>query len=141
MFTILGVLCLVTQLCRTLCDPMDCSLPGSSIHGILQARILEWVAMPSSGNFPRDRIRVSCLLHWQEGSLPLALPGKPCRSVKNLMSKLPPPSPSLPIQDQSNPNLLGERDPGRSSFPSSPGNSTMQTILKATGFRIVFLRL
>ena len=31
-----------------LCDPMDCSLPGSSVHGILQARILEWVAMPSS---------------------------------------------------------------------------------------------
>ena len=33
----------------TLCDPMDCSLPGSSVHGILQARILEWVAVPSSG--------------------------------------------------------------------------------------------
>ena len=39
----------------TLCDAMDCSPPGSSIHGILQARILEWVAMPSSrGIFPRD---------------------------------------------------------------------------------------
>ena len=36
------------QLCSTLCDPMDCSLPGSSVNGILQARILEWVAMPSS---------------------------------------------------------------------------------------------
>ena len=35
-------------LCLTLCNPMDCSLPGSSIHGILQARILEWVAIPSS---------------------------------------------------------------------------------------------
>ena len=34
--------------CLTLCDPMDCSLPGSSVHGILQARILEWVAMSSS---------------------------------------------------------------------------------------------
>ena len=34
------------QLCPTLCDPMDCSPPGSSVHGILQARILEWVAMP-----------------------------------------------------------------------------------------------
>ena len=32
----------VAQLCPTLCDPMDCSLPGSSIHGILQARVLEW---------------------------------------------------------------------------------------------------
>ena len=34
------------QSCLTLCDPMDCSLPGSSVHGILQARILEWVVMP-----------------------------------------------------------------------------------------------
>ena len=34
------------QSCPTLCDPMDCNLPGSSVHGILQARILEWVAMP-----------------------------------------------------------------------------------------------
>ena len=40
---------LVTQSCPTLCDPMDCSPPGSSVHRILQARILEWVAMPSSG--------------------------------------------------------------------------------------------
>ena len=45
----LDVLCffsLVAQLCLTLCDPMDRSLPGSSVHGILQARILEWVAIP-----------------------------------------------------------------------------------------------
>ena len=40
------------QSCPTLCDPMNCSLPGSSVHGTLQARILEWVAMPSSkGSF------------------------------------------------------------------------------------------
>ena len=37
---------LVTQLCWTLCNPMDCSPPGSSVHGILQARMLEWVAIP-----------------------------------------------------------------------------------------------
>ena len=43
-----SVLCLVAQLCLTLCKPMDYSLPGSSVHGILQTRILEWVAMPSS---------------------------------------------------------------------------------------------
>ena len=36
---------LVTQSCPTLCDPMDCSLPGSSVHGIFQARVLEWVAI------------------------------------------------------------------------------------------------
>jgi len=38
----------VTQSCTILCDPMDCSLPGSSIHGIFQARVLEWVAISSS---------------------------------------------------------------------------------------------
>ena len=42
----------VTQLCPSLCDPMDCSLPGSSVHGILQSRIREWVAIPfSRGSF------------------------------------------------------------------------------------------
>ena len=48
--------------CPTLCDPMDRSLPGSSVHGILQARILEWVAMPSARGFswPRDW---TCISH------------------------------------------------------------------------------
>ena len=41
-------LCLVAQSCPTICDPMDCIPPGSSVYGIIQARILEWVAMPSS---------------------------------------------------------------------------------------------
>ena len=57
-----------------------CSPPGSSVHGILQARILEWVAMPSSkGIFPTQgsNLCLLCLLHWQAGSLPLAQPGKP----------------------------------------------------------------
>ena len=51
------------QSCPTLCDLMDCSLLGSSVHRILQARILEWVAMPSSrGSLqPRDQTRVSCI--------------------------------------------------------------------------------
>ena len=43
------------QTCPTLCDPTDCSLPGFSVHGILQARILEWVAMPSSRAYSRPR--------------------------------------------------------------------------------------
>ena len=49
------------QLCSTLCNPMDCTPPGSSVHGILQARILEWVALFSSSLsiWPRDWIRVS----------------------------------------------------------------------------------
>ena len=52
----------VTQWCLTLCDPMDCSLPGSSIHGVFQARILEWVAMSFSRGFswPMDWTCVSC---------------------------------------------------------------------------------
>ena len=54
--------CLVAKSCLTLCGPMDCSLPGSFVHGILQARILEWVATPfSSRSFqPRDRTHVFC---------------------------------------------------------------------------------
>ena len=51
-----SVLCLVTQLCLTLCDPMDYSQPASSVHGILQASILEWVAIssPWGSSQPRD---------------------------------------------------------------------------------------
>ena len=62
----------------TLCDPMDCSPPGSNVHGILQARILEWVAIPfSRGIFPTQGLNpyLLCLLRWQAGSLPLAPPG------------------------------------------------------------------
>ena len=52
---------LVAQLCPTLCDPMDCSSPGFSVHGILQAKILEWVAIPFSrgSSWPTDWTRVS----------------------------------------------------------------------------------
>ena len=55
------VLCLVDQLCLTLGNPMDCSPPGSSVNGLLQARILTWVAMPSSRepSQPRDQNQVS----------------------------------------------------------------------------------
>ena len=44
------------QSCPTLCKPMDCSLPGSSIHGIFQVRVLEWVAFPSSEDFRNPEI-------------------------------------------------------------------------------------
>ena len=51
----------VAQLCLALCDPMDCSLPDSTVHGIFQARILEWVAISFSrrSSWPRDWTRVS----------------------------------------------------------------------------------
>ena len=65
---------LVTQLCLTLCDPTDYSLPGSSVHGILQARILEWVAIPFPRRSyrPRDRTRSPTL---QADSLSSEPPG------------------------------------------------------------------
>ena len=52
-----------TQLHPTLCDPLDCSPPGSSVHGIFQARILEWVAISSSrgSSWPRDWTHISCV--------------------------------------------------------------------------------
>ena len=54
---------LVAKSCLMLCDPMECSPPGSSVHGIFQARILEWVATSFSrrSSPPRDRIQVSCI--------------------------------------------------------------------------------
>ena len=53
----------VAKFCPTFCDPMDCSLPGSSVCGILQASILEWVAIPFSraSSQPRDQTGVSCI--------------------------------------------------------------------------------
>ena len=61
------------QLCLTLCDPMDCSPPGSSVHGILRARILEWVVIPFSkgssqpreSSWPRNpTLSISCIGRW-----------------------------------------------------------------------------
>ena len=56
----------VTQLCLTLCHPMDCSPPGSSVYRTLQVRILEGAAIPSSrgSSWPRDWTWVSCIAHW-----------------------------------------------------------------------------
>ena len=57
---------LVTQSWPTLCNPMECSPPGSSVHGILQARILEWVAIPfSRGSSPTQGLNLS-LLHCRQ---------------------------------------------------------------------------
>ena len=55
--------CTRAQSCPSLCDPIDCSPPGSSIHGILQTRVLEWVAMPSSRGSSqlRDGTCISCI--------------------------------------------------------------------------------
>ena len=63
----------VTQSCLTLCNPMDCSPPGSSVHGILLARILEWVAVPFSSRFSHPGIK----------------PGSPALQADSLPSELP----------------------------------------------------
>ena len=63
---------LVAQSCLTFCDPMDCSPPGSSVHGILQARTLEWVAIPPPGDLPDPGIE----------------PGSPALQVDSLPAEL-----------------------------------------------------
>ena len=62
-FFFCSFLCVCAQSCPTLCNPMGCSLPGSSVHGILQERILKWVAISSSrgSSSPRDRTGISCV--------------------------------------------------------------------------------
>ena len=71
---------LVAQLCLTLCSPMDCSLSGSSVHGILQARTLKWVAISHfrGSSWPRDQTCVSCFVggfftFWATREAPLFL--------------------------------------------------------------------
>ena len=65
----------MAQSCPTLCDPVDCSPQSSSVHGILQARILEWLAIPfsSRSSQPRNQTWISCM---QADSLPSEPPGK-----------------------------------------------------------------
>ena len=76
---------LVIQLCLTLCNPMNCSLPGSCVREILQVRILEWVAISFSRGFsqPKDQTQVGAL---QACSLPHEPPGKPIYVVGSILS-------------------------------------------------------
>ena len=77
----LSYCCLVAKFCLTLSDPMDGSPPGSSVHGISQARILEWVAISySRGSSPVQGLNLN-LLHWQADSLPLSYLGSPRPSL------------------------------------------------------------
>ena len=79
---------LAAQLCPTLCDSMDCSSPGSSVHGLLQSRILEWNGQPfsSSRNLPYPEIEFKSPVS-QADSLPSKPPGKPkcyCKYAQRL---------------------------------------------------------
>ena len=78
---------LVAQSCLTLCDLMDCNTPGSSVHGSLQARILEWVACPHPGDLPNPETKPRSPA-LQAGSLLSELPGKLWSS--NLMTTYKP---------------------------------------------------
>ena len=53
------MLCSVTRLCLILCNPMDCNPPGYSVHGVSQARILEYIAFPSPGDHPDPGIKLT----------------------------------------------------------------------------------
>ena len=69
------------QSCLTLCDSVDCSPPGSSVHRILQARILEWVGTSRGSSWPGDRTSISYIFcTGRHVLLPLVLPGKPQES-------------------------------------------------------------
>ena len=70
----------VAQSCLTLCDPMDSSPPGSFVHGIFQARILEWVAFPSPGDLPDPGTKLGSPA-LQAGSLPSESWEKPLNDV------------------------------------------------------------
>ena len=102
----------VAQLCPTLCDPMDCSLPGSSVHGIFQARVLEWVAIsfsrvifPTQGSNPG-------LLHRRQMLYRLSHQGRPQTSLQN--SSLPgcgihdAPHLNFPLKPPGVPNTMGQ---------------------------------
>ena len=101
----------VTESCPTLSNPMDCGPPGSSIHGIFQARVLEWVAISFSrgSSPPRDRTQVSAL---QTDALPSEPPGKPYMQLAAAAKSL-----------QSCPTLC---DPIDSNPPGSPVPGILQ---------------
>ena len=106
----------VAQSCPTLCDPMDCSPPGSSVHGILQARILKWVAISFSrgSSWPRDRTQVSHIsgrcfnlwATWEALSMYAAATAKSPQSCRTLCNPIDGSPPGSPI-----PGILQARTP------------------------------
>ena len=113
------------QSCPTLCDSMDHSPPGSSVHGFPQARILEWVAILYSRGSSQTRIEPTSLslLHWEVGSLPLEPPGKPLGNLLKLIK-----SQSSSVEQQKGCLNLdwGEMNTGKMSV----SNSTMKLASK-----------
>ena len=116
-FSLISHVCVKSlQSCPNLCNPIDCSLPYSSVHRILQARTLKWVAIPSSWVFfltQGSNLQFLSLLHWLVDSLSLVPPGKPLLSSAAAAAK------SL----QSCPTLC---DPIDGSPPGSPVPGILQ---------------
>ena len=110
---------LVAKLCLTLCDPMYCSLPVSSVHRTSQARILEWVAISFSrgSSWPSNRTQVSCLA----GFFTTEPPGKP----KDLRA----PSPSGVLYSQ-----MTEQRQGTEQCPSCRGSEGTMLSFSCSGF-------
>ena len=87
-FFLMEKLCMRSESCLTLCDPMDCNPSGSSVHGIAQARILEWVAISSSrgSSWPRSQIHISSISYTGRQIFTTEPPGKPLwrNNISNL---------------------------------------------------------
>ena len=98
-----------------LCDSMDCSLPGSSVHGILQAKILEWAVISSIGDLPDRGLKPAslCLLNCQEVSFPLAYLRSPpgVQVVKN---------PPANAQEETRVQSLIRKTPWRKKWQPTP---------------------
>ena len=101
MYIALKVKRLVAQSCLLLCDPMDCSLPGSFVHGISQARILEWVAIHSPGNLPQPGTEPRFIYHLSHQGSPIYCFTCCCCSVTHSCPTLCDPidcsTPGLPV--------------------------------------------
>ena len=96
------------QSCPTLSNPVDSSAPGSSIHGILQAKILEWVAISSSrgSSWPRGPTHIIlCFPHWQASSLPPAPSRKHWMPSKTFPQASGAPHPQNPPTGRGHPNI------------------------------------
>ena len=124
------VSCMHAQSCLTLGDPMDYNLSGSSVCGIFQARILEWVAISSSrgSSQSRDQTHVSCLLHQEAGSLPVAQPGSPHIRLLYLSKQCPYASQSH-LQMQERENSVPK---GKQQMSTHPKQGCFERMHKAT---------
>ena len=121
----------VTQSCLTPRNPMDCSPPGSSVHGIFQARVLEWAAMPSSRGSSRlrDRTCVSCVSCIAGGFFATVPPGKPRRDVDCPPLGCPP----TPVMVWSTDGEgAGWRVRAEQAAPVSTGNSVLPATSRVT---------